>query len=384
MIPHRVVRSLLPFVVRSSCLKTNRVRLKPDLRQTARLGSSHPREFEARFALRHQPAVQPKGTECAPRSSQSPFAPRKDEFDELNAKSTPFRGAKDDKGKSTMSRRKSFTERRRARLAMKGDRLDCLETRNTITEPVSVTGLSITALRGLALIGVMGTDDALSAATGATQKARENAAPSPPNRLRAPLLGNFVPTTISLPHHNPFVAAGGSSIGQPGAANSATRPASSDDGDWLTLNPTSNEADASSGMSTPWQPSARMGGGAAMAPRGGSGNGALPVTQALVKGQVAPLRVPPPPPTTPAIPFLPPTGGAPGTGPIGGAPTGPVSHSSANAPAGNPSGSLSASPATAPSTPVGPTGPVVIGENPSSLPYRTTSNFSGASMEEFQ
>jgi hypothetical protein len=65
-----------------------------------------------------------------------------------------------------MSRRKSFTEHRRARSALKVDRLDRLQTRNTITEPVSVTGLSVTALRGLALIGVMGTDDALSAATG--------------------------------------------------------------------------------------------------------------------------------------------------------------------------------------------------------------------------
>ncbi len=121
-----------------------------------------------------------------------------------------------------------------------------------------------------------------------------------------------------------------------------------------------------------------------MAPRGGSGNGALPVTQALVKGQVAPLRVPPPPPSTPAIPFLPPTGGAPGTGPIGGFPTAPASHSNANAPAASPPQALSITPATVATTPTKPTGPVVINENPSSLPYTTTGNFSGASMEEFQ
>ena len=34
-------------------------------------------------------------------------------------------------------RRLSFTERRRRRLAKKVDRLDRLETRNTITEPIS-------------------------------------------------------------------------------------------------------------------------------------------------------------------------------------------------------------------------------------------------------
>ena len=39
--------------------------------------------------------------------------------------------------------RLSFTERRRRRLAMKVDRLDRLETRNTITEPISVMGLAI-------------------------------------------------------------------------------------------------------------------------------------------------------------------------------------------------------------------------------------------------
>ncbi len=80
--------------------------------------------------------------------------------------------------------RKSFTERRRARLRMQVDRLDRLETRNTITEPVSVTGLSVTALRGLALIGVMGSDDARSAAAGAAQRAKETAAPLPPNRMQ--------------------------------------------------------------------------------------------------------------------------------------------------------------------------------------------------------
>jgi hypothetical protein len=55
----------------------------------------------------------------------------------------------------TMSRRLSLTERRRIRQAMKLGRLDRLETRNTITEPLSITTLSFTAFRGLAQLGIM-------------------------------------------------------------------------------------------------------------------------------------------------------------------------------------------------------------------------------------
>ena len=43
--------------------------------------------------------------------------------------------------------RLSFGERRRRILARKVDQLDRLETRNTITEPISVLGLSLTSLR---------------------------------------------------------------------------------------------------------------------------------------------------------------------------------------------------------------------------------------------
>ena len=49
----------------------------------------------------------------------------------------------------------SFTERRRRRLAKKVDQIDRLESRTTITEPISLTGLSISALRGLVQLGIM-------------------------------------------------------------------------------------------------------------------------------------------------------------------------------------------------------------------------------------
>src|SRR5271157_5622480 len=44
---------------------------------------------------------------------------------------------------------------RRRRLAKKVDRLDRLETRNTITEPISVTGLAISFARGTAIFGFL-------------------------------------------------------------------------------------------------------------------------------------------------------------------------------------------------------------------------------------
>jgi hypothetical protein len=43
-------------------------------------------------------------------------------------------------------RRPSWMQNRRRRLAMKVDRLERLETRNTITEPISVLSMAVTAM----------------------------------------------------------------------------------------------------------------------------------------------------------------------------------------------------------------------------------------------
>ena len=50
--------------------------------------------------------------------------------------------------------RLSFTERRRARLAKQVNRLDRLETRNTITEPISLTALSLGLAPALMALGL--------------------------------------------------------------------------------------------------------------------------------------------------------------------------------------------------------------------------------------
>ena len=112
-----------------------------------------------------------------------------------------------------MSRRLSFTERRRARqpLAMKFGRLDRLETRNTITEPISVTALSFTAFRGLAQLGIMqadGGNSALLALTEAAQQAKQGLARSAPGRggpeRRSASIAIGLPVT-----HAPGAAGGG-------------------------------------------------------------------------------------------------------------------------------------------------------------------------------
>ena len=74
-----------------------------------------------------------------------------------------------------MSHHISFTEKRRARLRKAVDRIDQLEPRTTITEPISVTALSVSALRGLAQLGIIqvhGGSDALGQLAAASRAAK--------------------------------------------------------------------------------------------------------------------------------------------------------------------------------------------------------------------
>ena len=69
--------------------------------------------------------------------------------------------------------RLSFTERRRRRLAKKVDQLDRLESRTTITEPISFTGLAISSLRSLVQLGIMNPYGASNALSGLRRPAAE-------------------------------------------------------------------------------------------------------------------------------------------------------------------------------------------------------------------
>jgi len=187
--------------------------------------------------------------------------------------------------------RLSFTERRRARLAKKVDQLDRLESRTTITEPISFTGLSVSALRGLAELGLMtvggGNNISSQAVREASQRQAGQPTSSSPRRFPSPT------ASIRIDIGPPKVAGGGGG-GNSTDAQVARGANKSQADDWLSLSKPTSGSSQTDGISNPWHPLARAGGGAALPPRGGSGSGALTSTASLVRGQVTPLRLPPP------------------------------------------------------------------------------------------
>ena len=220
-----------------------------------------------------------------------------------------------------MSRHVSFTEKRRARLRKAVDRIERLEPRTTITEPISVTALSVGTLGGLAQLGLVqvhgGSDalDRLAAASRAAQKrgvktaAMQNPAPSQTS--------TYLPIVVA-PRTNQGSAgwSKGSSPATPAPAPGAD--GASQSGDWLNLSTAASDS-TEPGILGPWKPAKPPGGGAAMAPRGGSGALAAPA-----HGAITPLRVP-----------------APASGPSGGA----GGMAALLAAAGSAGGSAAASPA---------------------------------------
>ena len=156
----------------------------------------------------------------------------------------------------------SFTERRRRMLAMKWDRLDRLETRNTITEPISVTGLAISTLRGLTLLG---TPYAASNALSGLRRPADVAARSGSSGGN-PLMfhGNLLEPIpdLGMPRHSG--AAGGSSGAAPSRRTQRRAPNQDASSDWLTLsNAPASDAHEAHGISAQWHPAKPAGGGAA-------------------------------------------------------------------------------------------------------------------------
>ena len=121
-----------------------------------------------------------------------------------------------------MSRRLSFTEKRRARLGLKVDRLDQLETRNTITEPISLLGLSLSALRGLAQIGLMDPNDASNALSGLARPGQATGQGRRPASQAGAAPSNFIPIVIGPQIKHPAPAGGGGG-GVPSNASSRLR-----------------------------------------------------------------------------------------------------------------------------------------------------------------
>ena len=150
--------------------------------------------------------------------------------------------------------------------------------------------------------------------------------------------------------------------------------------DWLTLLPASGSDSSQSSIAASWQPASRAGGGAALPPRGGSGNAAQAAAVALVQGHAAPLKLPPPPVSTPPIPFLPSAGGT-ASGPIANGARGGGGHPQRRREPSGPGRGSSSGHSVADSVSGG--GSSVIAENPSSLPSSTVGNGSGSPLISF-
>ena len=165
-------------------------------------------------------AVPPVGLFGAPR------APVLVRIDGIVSKPCPSCRASTSWTDRTMSsRRLSFTEKRRAKLVRSVAQLDRLETRNTITEPISVLGLSLSAFRGLAQIGLMDPNAARNGLSGLVPPA-EAAIRSLRPAGQAPT--NFIPIEIAASIDQPATPVGG--FGRDGSAPAARAKVPA--GDW--------------------------------------------------------------------------------------------------------------------------------------------------------
>jgi len=270
----------------------------------------------------------------------------------------------------------SFTERRRRNLAMKVDRLDRLEKRSTVT-PFTAFSLAAGAFQGLSQLGMMQSGGGGNALSGPVQPdATAQGAISQSRAVRPQARGasgDFLPINI-VPA--PSSAAGGGAPAAQEVAGAARAKAPADDELTKALAP-SSDTSSSTGISTPWKPASRTGGGAALPPRGGSGNGALPTTLSAVQGHSPRSQassVPAPPSSIPGL-FIPPT---PQSGHAA-SPLGPTTTHTGSAQ--HPHSGIG--PVLSPDTGGTPPTPPTIPENPSSLPYAPTSGGQNLPLIQF-
>ena len=169
-----------------------------------------------------------------------------------------------------MSRHVSFSERRRASLRKQVDRLELLEIRNTITEPISVLGLSLSAYSGLNRLGIADLRAMSSGLSGLTPAAQAIARGGQQTGNAAAPPTNFVPIAIIPWTGRHAAAGGGAGSEQDGPAQASQVRVESGDAA-ATGTPAAASDGDQTGISSPWRPVSQPGGGAAMPPRGGSG-----------------------------------------------------------------------------------------------------------------
>ena len=267
-----------------------------------------------------------------------------------------------------MSRRPSFSERRRRKLTIR-PQVVRLEARNTMTEPISLVGLMSGAFGGLARLGLAQVGGGHpKAGSGQARAVATMMGNGPANRPRLPLVADDLPIAV-VPGVRP-AGGGGASAEAPAVPRSKPAQKRTTPGEGK-LASAGAEASTAQGLTSPWKSANRAGGGAAMAPRGGSGSGAQSSTLAAIQGRSPlPHAVSPPaaPPTIPGVFTGSPGAGATGVG-ASAAPGGSV-VSRNTAAQSLPAGSVTASSSR---SSIASGIPVFITENRSSAPYSPTS-----------
>jgi len=183
------------------------------------------------------------------------------------------------------SLRLTYTERRRARMARKFDRLDLLENRTTITEPISLTALSLGGWMAWMQAAAMpargaGTASPIAVAQEATGKVRV-----PPITGTPALAISIVPSTTGGQTAGRSTTSGdlAAECVSPKASHAAT-------GDWLTLMPRDTNRDSLPGLNSSPKPSQPA------SPGIGGGSSVSPITPAPpFHGRISPLRFAPSP-----------------------------------------------------------------------------------------
>ncbi|HZW33510.1 MAG TPA: hypothetical protein VFF52_22515, partial [Isosphaeraceae bacterium] len=212
--------------------------------------------------------------------------------------------------------------------------------------------------------------------------ARQTPSGSAAPRARDPGVERLAITIVPPPRVVP--GSGGALPDVPQAQPAAPRvvkPTARDDADLIaTLGAEAPRPASPSGLTAPWHPASRPGGGTALPTRGGSGNGAQPATVAAVQGHVPAAPAPTAPAAPAAIPGVLSGPGAQSSS----APSFPPPTITRNAAAQQLAGSTGAagsvsSPAGTTTTAAG-TGANRIAENPSSLPSSSVGNGPGAPL----
>ena len=211
-----------------------------------------------------------------------------------------------------MRRPEGFTSRRRRYLAKKVDRLDRLENRTTMTEPISAIGLLMGSLRWLDQLGIVDKRMLGNPVSGLAPLDHVSAPGQAQAQKPAPAPNSSDSIMASYEPDRSAQAGGGGGGSVPTAATAAS---TNDSEDLLTFNTPSQSGSTETGFSTPWQPAKGPGGGAALPPRGGSVGGPRG-SRPAVRGSIARPTLPPSIPSAHVggnfapPPYVPPIGGA--------------------------------------------------------------------------